>query len=208
MNRSSTVARGLLLMLAASGAPLAAQSVAQRPARLGVFGGVTYPRGSDFSDISKRGWNAGVLISLGAPPFPLSFRIDGQWHQLGGKTISVADEGTHRTDLRIIDGTAGFEWTLGPPAASNFYLIGGIGFYKLRGTNYITPGNLGGSASTVTENATKFGWNGGAGFRFNISGHALFIEGRYHDVSHGHSVDASDSSKPLHFIPIEIGITL
>lgn len=209
MNRNSIVALGLAVAFAASATPLVAQAVRQPPARLGVFGGVTFPRGSDFSEMSNRGWNAGALLSLGAPPFPLSFRLDGQWHQLAGKTISGADVGSRRTDLRIIDGTADFEWTFGPPAMSNFYLIGGVGFYKLRGKNHLTPGNIsGGAATTDTENATKFGWNGGAGFRFNLSGHAMFIEGRYHDVSHGHEVDGTGSSKPLHFIPLEIGITL
>lgn len=192
-------------MLAASGAPVAAQS----PARLGVFGGVTYPRGSDFSDLAKRGWNAGVLISLGAPPFPLSFRIDGQWHQMDGKTVGVADEGSHRTDYRIIDGTAGFEWTLGKPAASNLYLIAGAGVYKVRGKSLLTPGNISGGTDTeVTDEATKFGWNFGAGLRFNVAGHGLFLEARYHDVHNGHEVDATGSSKALNFIPIEVGITL
>jgi opacity protein-like surface antigen len=205
MNRCSIVAVGISVMLAASGSPLAAQ----RPARLGVFGGVTYPRGSDFSDVAKRGWNAGALISLGAPPFPLSFRIDGQWHQMDGKTIDVADVGSHRTDYRIIDGTAGFEWTLGKPAASNLYLIAGAGVYKLRGKTSLTGGNaLGSTSDTETAEATKFGWNFGAGLRFTLAGHGLFIEARYHNVHSGHEVDATGGSKSLNFIPIEAGITL
>jgi len=206
MMRSTIAALGVAVVLAASAAPIAAQ---QSPARLGVFGGVTYPRGSDFSDIAKRGWNAGVLISLGAPPFPLSFRIDGQWHQIDGKTITLPDVGSRRTDYRIIDGTANFEWTLGAPRASNLYLIAGAGVYKLRGKSHLTPGNvLGGVAETETAEATKFGWNAGAGLRLNAVGHGLFIEARYHAVRHGHDVDVTGSSKSLHFIPIEIGFTL
>jgi opacity protein-like surface antigen len=173
------------------------------------MGGLTFPRGSDASDLWKKGWNAGVLIRLGAPPFPLSFRLEGQWHQLGGKTVTKADVGSARSDLRAIDGTADFEWTLGPPKASNFYLIGGAGFYKLRGTNTQTPGNIeGGTETTETRSATDFGWNGGAGIRFQLSGHTLFIEGRYHSVNNGHEVDGTGSRKALHIIPIEIGITL
>jgi hypothetical protein len=199
----------LVAAMTVTGAPLAAQAAASKPGSIGIMGGATYPRGSDFSDMSNRGWNAGVLIRLGAAPFPLSFRLEGQWHQLKGKTISVADQGTSRSDLRIIDGTADFEWTFGPPAASNFYLIVGGGFYKLRGEDAQTPGNIsGGTATTVTENATKFGWNAGAGFRFPLSGHSLFIEARYHAVSHGHEVDGTGSSKTLHFIPVDVGITI
>jgi len=209
VKHNSIVVLALGAALAASVAPVGAQTAASKPGSIGIMGGATFPRGSDFSDMSNRGWNAGVLIRLGAAPFPLSFRLEGQWHQLNGKTISVADQGTSRSDLRIIDGTADFEWTFGPPAASNFYLIGGGGFYKLRGEDSQTPGNIsGGTAITVTENATKFGWNAGAGFRFPLSSHSLFIEARYHAVSHGHEVDGTGSSKTLHFIPVDVGITI
>lgn len=209
MKRISIVALVLSSALAASVAPVGAQTAASKPGSIGIMGGATFPRGSDATDAWKTGWNAGVLIRLGAAPFPLSFRLEGQWHQLAGKTISFPDRGSNTTDLRIIDGTADFEWTFGPPAASNFYLIGGGGFYKLRGEDSQTPGNIsGGTAITVTENATKFGWNAGAGFRFPLSGHSLFIEARYHAVSHGHEVDGTGSSKALHFIPVDVGITL
>jgi opacity protein-like surface antigen len=208
MNRNSIIALALGVSLAAGGTPVVAQTAASKPGSIGVMGGATFPRSSDFSDMAKTGWNAGVLLRLGAAPFPLSFRLEGQWNQLKGKTIDVPDRGSNTTDYRIIDGTADFEWTFGRPAVSNFYLIGGVGFYKLRGTDHVTPGNIpDGVATTVTENATKFGWNGGAGFRFQLSGYSMFIEGRYHDVSHGHEVDGSGSSKPLHFIPVDIGIT-
>jgi opacity protein-like surface antigen len=209
MKRTSFIAFALAIALTANRMPLAAQAVAASPAQIGIMGGATFPRGSDFTNISKTGWNAGVLLSLGVPLFPLSFRLDGQWHQLGGKTVSAPDVGTARTDLRVIDGTANFVWTFGAPSVSNFYLIGGIGAYKLRGQDSRTPGNIsGGTATTVTENATKFGWNAGAGFRFRLTGYSMFIEGRYHDISHGHDVDGTGSSKPLHFIPVAIGITL
>lgn len=208
MNRTSiAIALGLVL----GAAPLAAQAPApaSKPGSIGIMGGLTYPHGSDATDLWKKGWNAGVLIRLGAPPFPLSFRLEGQWNQLAGKTITVADQGSNTTDLRVIDGTADFEWSFGPPKVSNFYLIGGLGFYKLRGTDQTTPGNVpDGMPATITENATKFGWNAGAGIRFQLSGHSLFIEGRYHSVSGGHEVDGMGGTKPLHFIPVDIGITI
>ena len=209
MNRTS-ISIALGLALAAGAAPLAAQAPAPagKPGSIGFMGGLTFPHGSDASDVWKKGWNAGVLIRLGAPPFPLSFRLEGQWHQLAGKTITVPDQGSNTTDLRVIDGTADFEWTLGPPKTSNFYLIGGVGFYKLRGTDHTTPGNIeGDTETTVTKNATDFGWNAGAGLRLQLAGHGLFIEGRYHSVNGGHEVDGTGSKKSLHFIPLDIGIT-
>lgn len=190
-------------------APLDAQAPASSPARIGIMGGVTFPRGSDLSDIVKTGWNAGAVITLGNPAFPLSFRIDGQWHQLGGKTRTFPDVGSRTTDLRVIDGTADFQWMFGGQSSSNFYLIGGAGFYKLRGRNVQTPGNIkGGTTETITLNATKFGWNAGAGFQFRLTGYTLFIESRYHAISHGHEVDGTGSSKTMHIIPLDIGITL
>jgi opacity protein-like surface antigen len=210
MTRNSILALAVAVALTmGSSASLAAQASISKPGRIGIMGGVTYPRGSDFTSVVKSGWNAGVLIELGVPAFPLSFRLDGQWHQLAGKDRIFADVGGDRTDLRIIDGTADFEWAFGKPAISNFYVIGGLGVYNLRGRNYVTPGNIsGGVAETITESATKFGWNAGAGFRFHLTGFSMFVEGRYHSVSHGHDVDRSGSTKPIHFIPIEVGITL
>jgi hypothetical protein len=46
------------------------------------------------------------------------------------------------------------------------------------------------------------------GIRAQLTGYTLFIESRYHLVSHGHAVDVTGSSKSLNFIPIDIGITL
>ncbi|MDQ2930165.1 MAG: hypothetical protein M3Y05_05005 [Gemmatimonadota bacterium] len=198
-----------MVALMAGASRMAAQAPAAKSGSIGIMGGATFPRGSDFTAISKTGWNAGALIRLGVPAFPLSFRIDGQWHQLAGKSTVQPDVGGYQTDLRIIDGTADFEWAVGGASASNFYLIGGGGIYKLRGKTLVTPGNTsGGTESTVTENATKFGWNAGAGFRFRMATYGLFIEARYHSVSGGHSVDGSSSTKALHFIPLDIGITL
>lgn len=209
MKRTFYVALAFVVTLSPAGAArLPSQASTPKAARIGIMGGLTFPRGSDFSDITKRGWNAGALIALGAPAFPLSFRLDGQWHQLAGKTGVFADRGSQRTDLRIIDGTADFEWTFGKPSSSNFYVIGGVGLYNLRGRNFTTPGNiLGGTDSTFTVSATKFGWNGGVGVRAQLSGYTLFIESRYHLVNHGHEVDGTGSSNAIHFIPIDVGIT-
>ena len=210
MKRHPLIALAFVASLSVARArPLVAQAITAKPASIGVMGGATFPWGSDFTDIAKRGWNAGVLISLGSPAFPLSFRLDVQWHQLAGKTRSSPDVGSQRTDLRIIDGTADFEYLLGRRSASNLYLIGGVGLYNLRGRNFTTPGNVfGGTDSSYTRSATKFGWNAGIGVRTRLTGYTVFIESRYHAVSHGHDVDGTGSSKAIHVIPIDIGITL
>jgi opacity protein-like surface antigen len=209
MKRTFRVVFAFVVLAIAHPRTLLSQTATAKPARIGIMGGATFPLGSDFSDVTKRGWNAGALIALGAPAFPLIFRLDGQWHQLAGNTASVPDKGSQRTDLRVIDGTADFEYTLGKPSSANFYVIGGVGLYNLRGRNFTTPGNIaGGTDSTFTLSANKFGWNAGFGVRAQLTGHTMFIEIRYHVVNNGHIVDASESSKAIHFIPIDIGITL
>jgi opacity protein-like surface antigen len=209
MKRTFRVVLAFVFLAIAHPGTLHSQTATAKPAQIGIMGGTTFPLGSDFSDITKRGWNAGALIALGAPAFPLSFRLDGQWHQLAGNTESLPDRGSQRTDLRIIDGTADFEYTFGKPSSSNFYVIGGVGLYNLRGRNSSTPGFIaGGTDSTFTLSANKFGWNAGVGVRAQLTGHTLFIESRYHAVSNGHIVDVNGSSKAIHFIPIDIGITL
>ncbi|MEP7087954.1 MAG: hypothetical protein ABI884_11660 [Gemmatimonadota bacterium] len=204
------IQRSLLgLTLAAALTTVSARSLAQttavKSASIGVMGGLTFPHGSGFTDLVKRGWNAGALIRLGVPAFPLSFRIDGQWHQLKGKPIDAGGAGTYTTDLRIIDGTANFEWTLGKAAASNFYLIGGGGVYGLRERSSFLSTNEFLGSSTSTSNATKFGWNAGAGFRFQLTGISLFVEGRYHSISAGKAFTGSGSHS-LHIIPVTLGI--
>jgi len=209
MKRTFRVVLAFVVLASAHPGTLHSQAANAKPARIGIMGGATFPIGSDFGDVTRRGWNAGALIALGAPAFPLSFRLDGQWHQLAGNTASAPDKGSQSTDLRIIDGTADFEYTLGKPSSTNFYVIGGVGLYNLRGRNSITPGFIaGGTDSTFTLSANKFGWNAGFGVRAQLTGHTFFIESRYHAVSNGHIVDASGSSKAIHFVPIDIGITL
>lgn len=209
MKRNFRVVVAVAVLALAHAGTLHSQTATAKPAQIGIMGGATFPLGSDFSDLTSRGWNAGALISLGAPAFPLSFRLEGQWHQLAGNTTSIPDRGNQSTDLRIIDGTADFEYAFGKLPSSNFYVIGGLGLYNLRGRNSITPGFIrGGTDSTFTLSANKFGWNAGFGIRAQLAGYTLFVESRYHAVSNGHSVDVSGSSKAIHFIPIDIGITL
>ena len=88
------------VILAAGSAPLSAQVMVTRPVRFGIAGGATLPV-SDLKDVSKTGWHAGALLDVGIPLFPLGFRVDAMWNQLGKK-----DFGDYSLKHRIIDGTA------------------------------------------------------------------------------------------------------
>ncbi|MGH7623637.1 MAG: outer membrane protein [Gemmatimonadaceae bacterium] len=195
MNRSSITAVALGLVLSAAAAPLSAQAIVSSPVRFGIMGGATFPL-SDLKNDAKTGWNAGALVTIGVPLVPVSFRVDGQWQQLQGKNFPDAD----RTDFRIIDGTANVVYTFGAALPTKFYLIGGIGVYNLRAKDNVAD---------VSASSTKFGLNGGIGFKFQLTGFATFIEARYHNVIHGTSIGDTGSSNAnsLQFIPVTVGIT-
>jgi opacity protein-like surface antigen len=194
MKRTAINAAALGLIISAAAAPLSAQAIVSSPVRFGIMGGATVPL-SDLKDFNKTGWNAGALVTIGVPLVPVSFRIDGQWHQLQHKS-GVA----FPADLRIIDGTANVVYTFGSALPTKFYVIGGVGAYNER---FKDPN------SDVHASGTKFGLNAGVGFKFQLTGFSTFIEARYHNVLHGSEVGTGTSSnvKSLQFLPISVGIT-
>jgi len=203
MKRTAINAAVLGLVLSAAAAPISAQAIVSSPVRFGIMGGATVPL-SDLGDQSKTGWNAGALVSIGVPLVPVSFRVDGQWHQMKGKnlgTLGGAGGSSSFPNTRIIDGTANVVYTFGAALPTKFYLIGGAGVYNVRFTD---PDN-----SDLHASGTKFGLNAGVGFKFQLTGFATFIEARYHNVIHGSSVgDVNDShANSLQFVPISVGIT-
>jgi hypothetical protein len=201
MTRTAISAAVLGLVLSATAAPVSAQAIVSSPVRFGIMGGATVPL-SDLSDVNKTGWNAGALVTVGVPLVPVSFRVDGQWQQMNGKDLAALGGagGSSPANLRIIDGTANIVYTFGAALPTKFYLIGGVGVYNER---FKDPN------SDVHADGTKFGLNGGVGFKFQLTGFATFIEARYHNVIHGSAVgDVSDSNaSSLQFVPISVGIT-
>jgi hypothetical protein len=195
MKRTAINAAVLGLLLSAAAAPISAQAIVSSPVRFGIMGGATIPL-SDLSDDAKTGWNAGALVTFGVPLVPVSFRIDGQWHQMSGKTT----QDFAAPDFRIIDGTANIVYTFGSALPTKFYLIGGIGAYNERAKDPDTD---------ISASSTKFGLNAGVGFKFQLTGFATFIEARYHNVIHGTEIGDvnTGNAKSLQFLPISVGIT-
>lgn len=204
MKRTAINAAILGLILSAAAAPLSAQAIVSSPVRFGIMGGATIPL-SDLKNEAKTGWNAGALVSIGVPLVPVSFRIDGQWHQLKGKgfpccQIVGAGGSSRYPDFRIIDGTADVVYTFGAALPTKFYVIGGVGAYNERVRDPDTD---------ISASSTKFGLNAGVGFKFQLTGFATFIEARYHNVIHGSEIGDTNSgdAKSLQFLPISVGIT-
>jgi opacity protein-like surface antigen len=204
MKRTAINAAVWGLILTAAAAPLSAQAIVSSPVRFGIMGGATIPL-SDLKNEAKTGWNAGALVSIGVPLVPVSFRIDGQWHQMSGKAFPTGESfgavgSSQFPDFRIIDGTANVVYTFGAALPTKFYLIGGVGAYNERVRDPDTD---------ATASSTKFGLNAGVGFKFQLTGFATFIEARYHNVIHGTAIGDvnSDNAKSLQFLPISVGIT-
>jgi Outer membrane protein beta-barrel domain len=199
MTRTAISAAVLGLVLSATASSVAAQAVVSSPVRFGIMGGATLPL-SDFSDAAKTGWNAGVLLNVGVPLVPVSFRIDGQWQQLTGKNYDAGKGFITHDDFRIIDGTANVVYTFGAALPTKFYLIGGAGAYYVKVKN---------DDLDIDAHSTKFGLNGGVGFKFQLTGFSTFIEARYHNVIHGQDIGSESNSdaKSLQFVPISVGIT-
>jgi hypothetical protein len=206
MKRTSITAIVLGFALSATAAPLSAQAIAGSRVHFGIMGGGTITHG-DLSHDAYSGWNAGALVSIGAPLVPVSFRIDGQWHRIDGKSfggglLCLGCFPSPATDFRIIDGTVNVVYTLGAALPTKFYLIGGLGVYRehaqIRDSNQ-------------TESSTKFGLNAGVGLKLQLSGFATFIEARFHNVfrgmKNGDTGSIIDSARSLQFVPISLGIS-
>ncbi|HEY9478846.1 MAG TPA: outer membrane beta-barrel protein [Gemmatimonadaceae bacterium] len=206
------------VILAAGSAPLSAQVMVSRPVRFGIAGGATLPV-SDLSDVSKTGWHAGALLDIGVPLFPLGFRIDGMWNQLGEKDTQF---GTIKN--RIIDGTANAVYSFGGLSTTKLYLIGGVGVYNMKTelenatvpvfdlssreasrsapalSRQIAPPSFQVIETGDDSNSqTKFGLNAGAGLRFQLTGFSTFIEARWHTIF--------TEGRNAQMVPITVGIT-
>ena len=206
------------VFLAAVSVPLSAQVMVSRPVRFGIMGGATVPV-SDMKNISKTGWNAGVLLEAGVPLFPWGLRVDATWNQLGAK-----ETGFGKVKNRIIDGTVNATYSFGGLSTTKFYLIGGVGVYNMKTEVEGTPLVLDVAASQDirsdvspfareiapplqqfgdfgddSNSQTKFGLNAGAGFRFQLTGFATFVEARWHTIF--------TEGKNAQMVPISVGIT-
>ncbi len=199
------------------GAPLSAQVMVTRPVRFGITGGATVPV-SDMKNISGTGWNAGALVEAGVPLFPWGLRLDATWNQFGKK-----DTGFGTVKNRIIDGTLNATYSFGGLSTTKFYLIGGLGVYHMKtevegpevvfqqadrrlrydaaaaAVRIAPPSRQIVDFGSESSSQTKFGLNAGAGFRFQLTGFATFVEARWHTIF----TEGSNAQ----MIPISVGIT-
>lgn len=217
MPRTSYVAATLAFAARAMIAPIAAQSIAGVPIEFGVMGGFTKPAGALHSDASHA-WNVGGLVSLGAPNFHLSFRLDGQWAQLNGRTLGgglacpSCSYNTTRTDYRVLNTTANLVFGGALSARTRVYVIGGVGVYNERGTKVDrSASRFSIIESSRQESVTRLGVNGGIGGRCRLASHPAFVEVRSHNLIGRRAINegtvSGDSPTSFQFVPINVGFT-
>jgi hypothetical protein len=194
-------------------APLPARAQASRPIEFGIMGGAAFPL-SVLGDAATTGWNAGALVSFGAPASRIGVRIDAQWMQLPGKRpgqlrvceVQRIDPGICETpvqfDFRALDATANVVYTFPSGIAAKLYVIGGAGVYGERATS---------TSDQSRTISTKLGLNGGLGVKFRTRTLGGFLEARYHNIIHGSDTSgeagASFDVRSLQLILLSAGIT-
>jgi opacity protein-like surface antigen len=179
----------LLAVTAIAGACVATSAQAQFS--FGLGGGATIPSGS-ISDRQNTGYNALATLQIGMPLMPVAFRIDAGYNGFGGKSFRNAlNQAQEGTDSRIISGTANVIWNLLPASPIKPYAIGGAGLYDTKFDG--------------TESTRKFGWNYGGGVKLSLSGAALFVEARVHNVNEA-AFDVGGGRSTGRFIPVTVGI--
>ena len=157
------------LLVAAVGLTLAipaASADAQRPVSFGIVAGASMPTG-DAGDQVNTGFNFGASLGFQPAMLPVGVRVDALWN-----SFEFSDESGEDGDMSVLSATANAVVSL--PMASmpmvSPYLIGGLGLYSA------DPGG-------AEDRQNEFGWNIGAGLRFNLAGFSTFAEARYNSFS-------------------------
>ena len=179
MKRNVTAVAGLVLGLMTASTVEAQMA---RPVTFGLGAGITVPSG-DAGDLLESGYHFQGMLGFRAPMFPVGLRLDVMYHTM---------EFTEASDvsLNALAGTLNAQFEMGGMMASP-YLTAGLGVYNLKA-------DFEGVDDDFDVDETKFGLNGGAGVKFNLSGFNTFLEARYHHIM------TEDDATAL--IPITFGI--
>src|SRR6266568_1518052 len=180
MSSSSRAMRALALASLIA-APSAAQGVR---AQLGVAGSVTFPTSFYHVDPNSDGFTPAlhglVLVDLKLPNTPVGLRLDlSSGHNSANDSLksrlSAAVGAPSDGKTNLLGGTVDVTYNLQPASRLRGYLLGGIGFYRVKFS--VTS-----SGVTVDTSATKFAWNVGAGFTYGTGVIIPFLEARYLDI--------------------------
>lgn len=153
---------------------------------LGVNGGLSVPLGN-LSNATNSGYTLGVTLGMKQPLTPLSFRAEGNFTELPLQGGNSSDK------YRIYGFAADGLYNLGQPSSNGgLYLIGGLGYYGVRG---VFTDAFGGTQQTNID--WNLGLNVGLGYYLPLSGFTVNFEGRYTHIF-------SNPSQGV--LPITVGI--
>ncbi len=102
-------------------------------------------------------------------------------------------KGASNANANILGGTVNgvYMFSMDKDAPIIPYVIGGVGFYHFN----VSCSDC---ADTSDSSENKFGFNGGGGISFPLSGFSAFIEARYHHIL--------TSGSATNMVPISAGI--
>jgi hypothetical protein len=172
--------------LIAVSAPAEAQFKIRKP-QLGLFGGLTLPRG-DFSQETDPGWNAGALFKVRVTR-TIDARIDGTYAKFGSQFIEFANAEVE-SQSEATFGTLLFELNLGPDSAAypgdnsvSPWINIGPGMYRMKFEGTCTDLQPNGCEGFLESNeASDLGWTIGIGANVPFYRIPLIAEARYHRV--------------------------
>lgn len=170
-----------LVSALALSAAVASTAAAQARPQLSVGGGVTLPTG-DLGDGTDAGWHGQVSLGYRPPLYPVGFRIDGAYHDLGASGGGA--------DFRAISVT-GNVVAEAPGLVVRPYLIGGVGLYNTKVSGL--------------DGRNSVGVNGGLGLRFRLMEFDAFVEGRYHAALD--AIGSGDDERAAQYVPITFGVS-
>jgi|SRR5690606_10404305 len=177
MTRFLGVLAGLSIATMVAGSTADAQMVDNaRPVTIGLAGGLSMPLG-DFGDSFKSGYNVTGSIGFRPAAIPFGIRAEVGYQSFDADGFDIT--------LSTLYGTANAVFNLGAGGTGIApYVIGGVGMYNVD--------------ADMGDSETEFGFNGGAGLRFALSGFNTFLEARYH-----HVLTEGDA---MTFVPITFGV--
>ena len=174
---------GSLLLSASVGLAQGTANESGRPMKFGAMLGATLPLG-EYGDVAETGFHIGALGEFARPSWPALVRGEVTYHRTGTKDFDG--------NTSILSFVPNIVFPFGDPAATaRPFIIGGLGLHRVS-IDVDVPG-----FGDASDSETRFGFNVGGGFTFNLSGFETFIEARFH------SILTSDES--TNFIPLSFG---
>lgn len=207
-----TIGVATILALATAFPSMAQAQVPGSPVAVNLLAGAAMPLG-DLDDGVKAGFTVGGGVEFGVATLPFGMRADIGYTRFGEKTASgtiFGESFSARSKASNLSVTVNAILAPRVPATQiRPYALGGIGFYN----STIDAGyTFGAENVAIDDSKGSFGFDGGAGVRFQFVGFSSFIEARYHHVLKGR-VEANENSdefdwKSAAYLPIVFGISI